>query len=84
MKKAEIFDFLAEGLSGGWRQFLTQGIVFMGVGILILLMPELVAVMAASFFMLAGLSLLVLAWRARKFHKDYYERFRVEIEDIFD
>lgn len=84
MKRFEIFDFFADEFRGIWRMSLIQGILFLLLGMMIFIFPQLLIAMVAAFFMIVGIVFLSIAWNARKFHKDYEKRIRVEIQDLFD
>ena len=83
MKKFEVFDLFADELSGIWKVSLFQGLLFILLGILILMVPQLLAAMVASFFIVLGVTFLTFAWKSRKFQRNYDKRFRIEIRDLF-
>lgn len=83
MKKFEVFDLFADELSGIWKVSLFQGALLILLGILILMVPQLLVVMVASFFMVLGVTFLTFAWKSRKFQRYYDKRFRMEIRDLF-
>jgi hypothetical protein len=51
---------------GSGMLFLLPGLLLIGLGILILIMPELLAAMVAAFFIFVGISLLGLGLNLRR------------------
>ncbi len=72
------FDFLTKELSALWWFYLLQGIGLILLGIAIVIFPELLAILAASFFIAVGISVLMLAWRVRRVQRGY-ETFKQQI-----
>ncbi len=72
------FDFLTKELSALWWFHLLQGIGLILLGIAIVIFPELLAILAASFFIAVGISVLMLAWRVRRVQRGY-ETFKQQI-----
>ncbi|MBX7138808.1 MAG: hypothetical protein K1X83_12600 [Oligoflexia bacterium] len=71
IKGTLFFDSFEGLLSTGWTTFLAQGLGLIALGILVLLMPQLlVAMVAATFFMLGILSIGV-ALKARSVVKQH-------------
>ena len=82
MKPFEVFDFFASEFSSAWKMSLLQGALFIGFGLLILFVPQLLVAMIAGFFILLGVIFLGVAWNARKFQKNYYSHVRVNLKDL--
>lgn len=73
-------DHLTRELSALWWLYLTQGLALILLGILVLIWPELLAVLAAAFFVAIGVVLLTLGWRVRQVKRSY-ERFKRSLLD---
>lgn len=73
-------ESLTHELSALWWFYLLQGIGLILLGIAIVVFPELLAILAASFFMAIGSILLLLARRVRRV-SGRYETFREQILD---
>ena len=54
------------GRAGGGVMFLIPGVMLIGLGVMILIMPELLAAMVATFFIFVGISLLGLGYNLRR------------------
>ncbi len=81
MKPFEVFDFFAGEFASAWKMSLLQGVLFIGFGLLILFVPQLLVAMIAGFFILLGVIFLGVAWNARQFQKNYQDHFRVNLKD---
>ncbi len=57
--------------------FLLQGISFVLLGILVLLYPEILFVLMSALFVWIGLTTFLMAWRIRKFKKDFIDFTRL-------
>ncbi len=69
------FDYLTAELSALWWFYLSQGLALIALGIVVIIWPELLALLAAAFFIAIGSVLLVLGWRVRQV-KRRYELFK--------
>jgi len=69
------FDYLTAELSALWWFYLSQGLALIALGIAVIIWPELLALLAAAFFIAIGSVLLVLGWRVRQV-KRRYELFK--------
>ncbi|HPN57125.1 MAG TPA: hypothetical protein PLD92_09765 [Candidatus Omnitrophota bacterium] len=82
MNKIDVFDVFFNGFSYTWKHQLLQGVLFILLGIIIVLMPQLLVAMVASFFVVIGLVLIGSAWAMRRVRKQY-DGFRSELFEIF-
>jgi uncharacterized membrane protein HdeD (DUF308 family) len=73
-------DYVTKELSALWWLYLLQGIGLVLLGIAVVIFPELLAILAASFFLAVGVVLLMLAWRVRRVKRGY-ETFKQQILD---
>ena len=48
---------------------LLQGVIFLLLGILVIMYPAVLFALAAASFIWAGVTVIVMAWRVRKFSK---------------
>ncbi|MBO9310759.1 MAG: hypothetical protein J7456_13035 [Chloroflexus sp.] len=69
------FDYLTAELSALWWFYLLQGMALIALGVAVIIWPELLAFLAAAFFIAIGSVLLVLGWRVRQV-KRRYELFK--------
>ncbi len=69
------FDYLTSELSALWWLYLAQGIALIALGVAVIVWPELLAILAAAFFIAIGMVLLALGWRVRQV-KRRYELFK--------
>lgn len=69
------FDYITPELSALWWFYLSQGIALIALGVAVIVWPELLAFLAAAFFIAIGIVLLVLGWRVRQV-KRRYELFK--------
>ncbi len=51
--------------------FLLQGISFILLGVLIILYPEVLFALMSFLFVWIGLSIVTVAWKIRKFNKEF-------------
>ena len=65
------FDFLVKDLSGLWWSYLLLGTVLIAWGIAIVIWPELLVAFVAALFIMAGASILGVAWRVRQLQRRY-------------
>ncbi|HPB67598.1 MAG TPA: hypothetical protein PLT76_04055 [Candidatus Omnitrophota bacterium] len=82
MNKIDVFDVFFDGFSYTWKHQLLQGVLFLLFGVVIVLLPQLLVAMVASFFVVIGLILIGSAWTMRRFRKQY-DGFRSELFEIF-
>ncbi len=73
-------DHLTQELSALWWLYLIQGIALILLGVLVIIWPELLAILAAAFFIAIGVVLLSLGWRVRQVKRSY-ERFKRRLLD---
>ena len=64
-------DYVTSELSYLWWLFLVQGLVLIVLGIAVVVFPQLLAILAAAFFIAVGLLLLAAAWRIRRVKRGY-------------
>lgn len=64
-------DYLTKELSALWWFYVVQGLGLILLGIAVVIFPELLAILAASFFIAVGSVLLILAWRVRRVKQGY-------------
>lgn len=69
------FDYITAELSALWWFYLSQGVALVALGVAVIVWPELLAYLAAVFFIAIGVVLLVLGWRVRQV-KRRYELFK--------
>lgn len=82
MNKIDVFDVFFDGFSHTWKHQLLQGILFILFGVVIVMMPQLLVAMVASFFVVIGLVLIGSAWTMRRFRRQY-DGFRSELFELF-
>ena len=80
MGKRDFFDLFAHSFSFAWRHAFVHGLVFLGFGLLMIIFPQLIVAMIASFLMVIGIGLVVSAMYMRNARK----RFNSCREDFFD
>ena len=73
-------EYITKELAALWWFYLLQGIGLILLGIAVVLFPELLAILAAAFFIAVGSILLMLAWRVRRVTRGY-ETFKQQILD---
>ena len=71
-------DYVTKELSALWWLYLLQGFGLVLLGIAVVIFPELLAILAASFFIAVGIVLLMLAWRVRRVKRGY-ETFKQQL-----
>ncbi len=71
-------DYLTAELSVLWWFFLLQGFALILLGIAVIIFPQLLAILAAAFFIAIGIVLLTFAWRVRRV-KQGYEHIKRQI-----
>ncbi len=69
-------DYVREELSTLWWLYICKAVSLILLGITIIVWPELLAILAASFLIAAGSVLLLLAWRVRRI-KRRYKTYRI-------
>ncbi len=60
------FDSQDEFFRRHWNSLISTGIIFLLIGLLIVLVPEILVAFVASIFFLIGGFLLFLGWKIRK------------------
>jgi uncharacterized membrane protein HdeD (DUF308 family) len=68
-------DYLTAELSALWWFYLSQGLALILLGIAVIIWPQLLAVLAAAFFIAIGAVLIMLGWRIRRVKRSY-EQFK--------
>jgi|GEM_PF-5124093 len=71
MNKTDLFDLFFDGFAHAWRHQLWQGILFVLFGILILVVPQLLAAMVAGVLILTGVVLMTSAWSLQRLRRQY-------------
>ena len=64
-------DYLVKDLSALWWFYLVLGLLLLGWGVAIVIWPELLVAFVAALFMLAGMTVLGLAWRVWRLQRRY-------------
>jgi uncharacterized membrane protein HdeD (DUF308 family) len=64
-------DYLTAELSALWWFYLSQGLALVLLGIAVIIWPDLLAVLAAAFFIAIGVVLITLGWRVRRVKRGY-------------
>ena len=64
-------DYLTAELSALWWFYLSQGLALILLGIAVIIWPDLLAVLAAAFFIAIGVVLITLGWRVRRVKRSY-------------
>jgi uncharacterized membrane protein HdeD (DUF308 family) len=64
-------DYLTAELSALWWFYLSQGLALVLLGIAVIIWPDLLAVLAAAFFIAIGVVLITLGWRVRRVKRSY-------------
>jgi len=64
-------DYLTKELSALWWLYVLHGLGLILLSIAVVIFPELLAILAASFFVAVGSVLLMLAWRVRRVKQGY-------------
>ncbi|HWQ15499.1 MAG TPA: hypothetical protein VNL77_22045 [Roseiflexaceae bacterium] len=64
-------DHLTAELSALWWFYLSQGLALILLGIAVIVWPDLLAVLAAAFFIAIGVVLITLGWRVRRVKRSY-------------
>jgi uncharacterized membrane protein HdeD (DUF308 family) len=70
-RRVVFYDNLTDGLTSTWSSFLLQGVLLVVLGILILILPELLAAMVAATFIILGSSLVFIALKTKNLRKSY-------------
>lgn len=83
MKKFEIFDIFANQFDHTSKGSVFIGILSILFGILILILPHILVMLVAAFFITLGISALIFAWQLRAYKNTYYDDVRITIDDIF-
>ena len=63
---AGFIQFQQSSMSGAGSLLIVPGIMLFSFGFLILIMPELLAILVASFFMMTGFSFMLMGFKAKK------------------
>jgi uncharacterized membrane protein HdeD (DUF308 family) len=70
-KNVTFFDRYAPEIGSTWWLFLFEGLLLIGLGILIAVMPPLLVALVSSVFMVLGTVLLLTAFRVRRVRRIY-------------
>lgn len=65
------YDNFTDAVTGLWSSLFWQGVIFLTIGILVLLWPQLLQVMVAGCFIFLGLIFISLGWRAKGVREKY-------------
>lgn len=63
-----------------WLFYLSQGLILVLVGLIILFFPEILVAFIASIFLLIGFSVIVFAFHIKKYNRKY-QRVEININD---
>lgn len=76
------FQFRVMNLGRSLRILLTAaGLVLLGFGLLVLLIPQLLQLLVGGLFILAGVTLLGVAWRRRRLPPSSRQTYESDIVD---
>ena len=75
------FDYLIKDLSALWRFYLLLGLLLVIWGVAIIIWPQLLVAFVAALFIMAGFTVLGLAWRVWRLQRRY-QTFEREIIGI--
>ncbi len=71
-------EWLSSHFSAPWRMLLILGLLFILIGVVIILVPEILIAFIASIFLLVGIYILLLAWEVRRHEKTlFHSRYRI-------
>jgi uncharacterized membrane protein HdeD (DUF308 family) len=70
-KSVTFFDSYTREISSTWWLFLLEGLLLIGLGILVALMPTLLVALVAAVFIVLGAMMLVTAFRVRRLRRRY-------------
>jgi uncharacterized membrane protein HdeD (DUF308 family) len=70
-KSVTFFDSYTREISSTWWLFLLEGLLLIGLGILVALMPTLLVGLVAAVFIVLGAMMLVTAFRVRRLRRRY-------------
>lgn len=70
-RKIVFYDNFTKGLTDIWSTFVLQGILLVLLGVLVLVMPELIAAMVAACFIALGIGSIVIGLKTKKLKKHY-------------
>ncbi len=71
-------DYLVKDLSKLWWFYLFWGLLLVAWGIAIVIWPQLLVAFVAALFIIAGFSVLGLAWRVWRLQREY-KSFKQEL-----
>ena len=71
-------DFIRNELSALWWWYVWQGAGLILLGIAVIVWPEFLTILAASFLIAAGSTLLLFAWRVRRIKRRYNTFLAIE------
>ena len=74
-------DYFIKDLSALWWYYLLLGILLVLWGVAITVWPQLLVAFVAALFILAGFTVLGLAWRVRRMQRRY-QTFKREVIGI--
>lgn len=70
-RKIVFYDHFTDALTEGWKTFMLQGVLLLALGALVLIVPQLLAVMVATTFFFLGALFVVLALKTRSCRQHY-------------
>ena len=74
-------DYFIKDLSALWWFYLILGLLLVGWGVAIIIWPELLVALVAALFIMAGATVLSLAWQVWRLQRRY-QAFKQEIIGI--
>lgn len=73
-------DYVTAELSALWWLYLSQGLALILLGIAVIIWPDLLAILAAAFFIAIGILLITIGWRVRRVKRGYESLKRAILE----
>jgi uncharacterized membrane protein HdeD (DUF308 family) len=73
-------DYVTAELSALWWLYLSQGLALILLGIAVIIWPDLLAILAAAFFIAIGILLITIGWRVRRVKRGYEALKRAILE----
>jgi uncharacterized membrane protein HdeD (DUF308 family) len=70
-RSVTFFDSYTREISSTWWLCLLEGLLLIGLGILVALMPTLLVALVAAVFIVLGAMMLVTAFRVRRLRRRY-------------
>lgn len=79
-KNIIFFDNYTDGLTGTWKTFVFQGVLFCLFGFFIVVMPQILVAIVSATFTFIGIACIVIGLKIRKTRSDY-RKWRDEFWD---